>query len=37
MRTLHEQAIRAYYDLYKIGCTSAIKVNFIAFGLHYLC
>ena len=21
--------------LYKIGCTSAIKASFIAFGLHY--
>ena len=23
--------------LHKIGCTSAIKASFIAFGLHYLC
>ena len=26
-----------YVSLHKIGCGSAIKVNFIALTLHYLC
>ncbi len=28
---------RFILSLHKIGCTSAIKASFIAFGLHYLC